>query len=102
MDFGYKRINKGGFDMYITPEVQNEPVTLTISVQTEKKTKTKQYTIQPLTEAQRLAKKEARNKRLHFGGNGRRFRIIIETPEGVTAPWRLIGGIHMVVETDPD
>ena len=102
MDFGYKRINKGGFDMYIVPEVQDEPVTLTISVQTEKKTKTKDYTINPLTEAQLAKHKEHRGKRLHFGGNGRRFRIRIETPEGVTAPWRLIGGIQMVVETDPD
>jgi hypothetical protein len=41
-------------------------------------------------------------KRLHFGGSGRRFRIIIEAEEGVTDPWRLIGGIQIVVETDPD
>ena len=102
MDFGYKRIQKGGFDLYITPEVQTEPVTLTISIQTEKKTKTKQYTVTPLTEEQLEANKEHRNKKLHFGGAGRRFRIIIETPEGVTAPWRLIGGLHLVVETDPD
>lgn len=102
MDFGYKRIQKGGFDLYITPEVQNEPVTLRISIQTEKKTKTKEYTVVPLTEKQREADKEHRNKKLHFGGAGRRFRIIIETDEGVTAPWRLIGGLHLVVETDPD
>jgi hypothetical protein len=101
MDFGYKRIQKGGFDLYFTPEVQADAVTLTISIQTEKKTKTKNYTIQPLTEAQREANKEHRNKRLHFGGSGRRFRIIIESPEGA-APWRLIGGLHLVVETDPD
>lgn len=102
MDFGYKRIQKGGFDLYIVPEVQNDPVTLTISVQTEKKTKTKNYIIQPLTAAQRTAHKEHKGKRLHFGGSGRRFRVVIETAEGVTAPWRLIGGIQMVVETDPD
>ena len=102
MDFGYKRIQKGGFDMYITPEVQDEPVTLKISIQTEKKTKSKEYTVQPLTEAQREANKEHRNKKLHFGGAGRRFRIIIETDENVTAPWRLIGGLQLVVETDPD
>ena len=102
MDFGYKRIQKGGFDLYLVPEVQNAPVTLKISIQTEKKTKTKEYTVQPLTEAQREANKEYRNKKLHFGGAGRRFRVIIETDEGVTAPWRLIGGLHLVVETDPD
>ena len=101
MDFGYKRIQKGGFDFYFTPEVQTEPVTLKISIQTEKKTKTKEYTIQPLTEAQIAADKEFRNKKLHFGGAGRRFRIIIETDEN-THPWRLIGGLHLIVETDPD
>lgn len=102
MDFGYKRINKGGFDLYFVPEVQDTAVQIKISVQTEKKMKSKTYTIQPLTEAQRTNHKEHRGKRLHFGGTGRRFRIIIETEEGVTAPWRLIGGIQMVVETDPD
>lgn len=102
MDFGYKRIVKGGFDLYFTPEVQEEAVTLTISIQTEKKTKTKHYTVNPLTEREREAEKEHRYKRLHFGGTGRKFRVIIETEEGITAPWRLVGGLHLVVETDPD
>lgn len=102
IDLGYKTIQKGGFDLYITPEVQNEAVTLKISIQTEKKTKTKEYTVQPLTEAQKAVDKQHRNKKLHFGGSGRRFRIMIETAEGVTAPWRLVGGLHLVVETDPD
>ena len=95
MDFGYKRIVKGGFDLYFTPEVQEEAVTLIFRIETEKKTKTKQYTVEP-------SEKEHRNKRLHFSGAGRRFRLIIETEDGVTAPWRLIGGIQLVVETDAD
>ena len=102
MDFGYKRIQKGGFDFYFAPEVQDEAVELTISIQTEKKTKTKNYTVQPLTAEQREAGKEAKYKRLHFGGTGRKFRIVIESAEGVTAPWRIVGGLHLVVETDPD
>lgn len=102
IDFGYKRIQKGGFDFYFYPEVQAEPVTLKISIQTEKKKKTKLYTVQPLTEEQKEAEKEHRMKRLHFGGTGRKFRIVIETNEGITAPWRLVGGIQLVVETDPD
>ena len=102
MDFGYKTIQKGGFDLYFSPEVQEEEVTLSVSIQTEKKTKTKQYTVKPLTEAERNANKEYRYKKLHFGGTGRKFRLIIETPEGVTAPWRIVGGLHLVVETDPD
>jgi len=102
IDFGYKQIQKGGFDLYFVPEVQDTAVTLKISIQTEKKVKTKQYTVQPLTEEQKAANREHRQKRLHFGGAGRKFRVIIETDEGVTAPWRLIGGIQMIVETDPD
>jgi len=102
MDFGYKRIQKGGFDLYFTPEVQDTPVTFTISIQTEKKRKTKTYVCQPLTEKQKAVPKEHRMKKLHFGGSGRKFRIMIETASGVTAPWRLVGGIQLVVETDPD
>lgn len=102
MDFGYKRIVKGGFDFYFLPEVQDEAVTFTISIQTEKKHKTKTYTVQPLTAEQQEAGKEHKMKRLHFGGSGRKFRFIIETAEGVTAPWRILGGIQLVVETDPD
>lgn len=102
MDFGYKRIVKGGFDLYFLPEVQNDPVTITISVQTEKKAKTKNYIVQPLTQSERELGKSHKMKRLHFGGSGRKFRVIIETAAGVTAPWRIIGGIQMVVETDPD
>lgn len=102
MDFGRKSMQKGGFDLYIVPEVRDEAVTLKISIQTEKKKKTKNYTVQPLTEAQREAEREHRGKRLHFGGTGRKFRVIIETEDGVTAPWRLIGGVQIIVETDPD
>ena len=102
MDFGRKDIQKGGFDLYFIPEVQEEAVTLSISIQTEKKLKTKTYTINPLTEAQRLVQREHRGKRLHFGGSGRKFRVIIRAAEGVTAPWRLIGGLHIIAETDPD
>ena len=102
VDFGYKKVQKGGFEIYITPEVKTTAVTLTFSIQTEKKTKTKSYTVQPLTSAQIAAGKSHKQKKLHFGGSGRRFRLIIETAASVTAPWRLIGGIQMVVETDAD
>lgn len=132
MDFGYKRIVKGGFELYFLAEVKKEPVTLKFSIQTEKKTKSKSFTVNPVNwintgKVQQWGKiKEAlwgdsqqntwgdyagkvdetprsyKPKRLHFGGSGRRFRIIIEAEEGVTDPWRLIGGIQIVVETDPD
>jgi hypothetical protein len=96
MDFGYKRIQKGGFEVYFTPEVKGAPMTFQFSIQTEKKTKSKFVTVQTTTF-------KAKQRRIRFGGAGRRFRLIIETmnaPQNVT--WRLLGGIQMVVETDPD
>lgn len=102
MDFGYKKIKKGGFELYFTPEVQDRPVVLTFKIQTEKKVKAKSYIVKPLTPNEQANGKQYKQKRIHFGGNGRRFRLIIETATGNTAPWRLIGGIQMIVETDPD
>lgn len=96
MDFERKSIKKGGFEIYFTPEVRKFPVTFRFSVQTEKKTKSKNVTVQPT-----IAK--VKQKRVRFGGTGRRFRVIIETL-GISpgSQWRLTGGIQMVVETDPD
>ena len=102
MTLGRESVKKGGFDLYFQPEVQSSPVTLTFSIQTEKKIKTKSYTVQPLTAIEQANGKNHKAKKLHFGGAGRRFRLIIETASGVTAPWRLIGGIQIVAETDPD
>jgi len=102
---GRKDIQKGGFDLYFYPELAEdatEGVTFTFSIQTEKKTKTKSYTVQPLTAKQKEAGKKYKQKRLHFGGAGRRFRLTIETAAGVTTPWRLIGGIHIIAEIDKD
>lgn len=100
MTFFRNDIKKGGFDLYFQPEVQTEPVTLTFSIQTEKKVKSKKYTVKPLTTIEKANHKNYRQKKLHFGGSGRRFRLIIEASG--TAPWRLIGGILLIVETDPD
>ena len=38
---------------------------------------------------------------LHFGGTGRRFRLMIDAPAG-TPVWRIVGGVHIVAEIDPD
>ena len=100
-DLGTKRIVKGGFEVYLLCEVQDDPVTLSISLQTEKKTKTKTYTVQPIT----AEDKNHKQKRIHFGGSGRRFRLIIETNKTAPyseAPWRLVSGLLIVSETDPD
>lgn len=94
-DLGRKDIVKGGFEVYLLPEA-DAPVTLTISVQTEKKVKSKRYTVQPPAKG-----RQPKQKRIHFGGTGRRFRLIIEAPESKT-PWRLSSGILILSETDPD
>ena len=104
-DLGAKSIVKGGFEVYLLAEVKSTAVTLNISMQTEKKTKTKTYTVSPLTSAEITAGKSHKQKRIHFGGSGRRFRIIVETNKAApysSAPWRIISGLLIVSETDPD
>ena len=96
MDFSRKSIAKGGYEIYFSPEVKGGPVTFRFSIETEKKTKSKQVTVQTTTF-------QAKQKRIRFGGTGRKFRLVIETISAPTgAVWRLTGGIQMVVETDPD
>lgn len=96
MDFGSKRINKGGFEVYFMPEVRGGPVSFRFTIETEKKKKSKTVTVPSTTF-------RGKQKRVRFGGAGRRFRLILETltlPEG--ALWRITGGIQMIVETDRD
>ena len=96
MDFSRKTIAKGGYEIYFSPEVKGYPVTFRFTIQSEKKKKSKNVTIQPTIV-------KATQKRVRFGGTSRRFKLIIEVlsvPQGAT--WRLTGGIQMVVETDPD
>jgi hypothetical protein len=96
MDFNYKTIAKGGYEIYFNPEVKGLAVTFRFTIQTEKKSKTKDVTIPPTTF-------QAKQKKIRFGGTGRKFKLIIEVlPHPKKAVWRLTGGIHMVVETDPD
>ena len=66
---------------------------LDISVETESRMKTKTYHY-PDTDG------NARQKRIPFVGMGRRFRLHINSYG--TDVWRLIGGIQMTAETDPD
>jgi len=96
-ELGYRQMTKGPWDCYLLVEVKEKPVTLRISVQTEKKTMTKKYIVWPVTD-QHLGHKQ---KRIHFPGYGRRFRLIIESEEGSPC-WRLIGGVMLVAEVDRD
>ena len=99
-DFNRKDIVKSGHEVYLLVEVKSASVTLNISIQTEKKIKTKKYTIKPLTASELAKNINYKQKRLHFGGSGRRFRLIIEA---VGQPvWRLQPGMFIKSETDPD
>jgi len=93
-DFGYKNVSKGSFTLYLTVEC-HEPVEIRLGIETEKKTKMKTLTFNPPAEGQK-----AKQRRVVFGGNGRRFRVLIES-NGV-APWRMIGGMQIEAETDTD
>ena len=91
-DLGYKNYTKSNFDVYFTVECFGT-AQITFSLETEKKVKTKTYSGVG-TDA------EAKQKRMHFGGSGRRFRLKIESTGG--ALWRVVGGILIVSEIDPD
>lgn len=93
-DFGRHDTTLGGWMVYLTVEC-DAPVELKVSIQTEKKLKTKTLAFEPPAEG-----KFAKHKRVSFGGNGRRFRLIIESDS--TVPWRLIGGMQIEAETDAD
>lgn len=93
-DLNYKNMLKGGFTVYLTVETETE-ATLNISIQTEKKQKTKTVTF-----TAPAAGREAKQRRLSFGGNGRRFRFIIESD--TLEPWKLLGGLQIEAETDSD
>lgn len=88
-DMGAKNVNKGGYDLYFLCEAQDD-VTLKFTIQTEKKNKVKTWAVRAGNQ---------RQKRLHFGGNGRRFKLKIEANNGV---WRIVSGVFLIVETDPD
>lgn len=93
-DLGCKNVLKGGFTVYLTVEAEAE-TTLTVGIQTEKKLKTKTVTFAPPA-----AGRQAKQRRLTFGGNGRRFRFILESASAT--PWRLLGGMQIEAETDRD
>lgn len=92
LDFGYKNALKGGWQIYFTLEALGTG-SITFKIETEKKLKSKIYSFA-------ATQGHARQKRLTFGGSGRRFRLHIESTS--TAPWRLLGGLQITTEFDRD
>lgn len=93
-DFSYKNMTKGSFIVYLTVDCADD-VELNLSIQTEKKIKTKTLLFSPSADG-----REPKQRRVVFGGNGRRFRFVIESNTDV--PWRIIGGMQIEAETDTD
>lgn len=93
-DFGRMDMTKGTYTLYLTLDCKTE-VTLSLTIQTEKKQKKKTVRFSPPAGI-----KGPKQRRVRFGGSGRRWRFIIQY-EG-TAMWRMIGGMQINVETDED
>lgn len=95
LDMGQKQNRYGGWTVYYTLECAY-PVSLTVTIETEKRARSKTHRAEPLHTGERYAKQ----KRLTFGGSGRRWRFIIESDDGM--PWALPGGMEITAEKDPD
>lgn len=88
-DMGAKNVTKSGFMVYLSME-NTANVAITISIETEKRTKTKSYTLAP----------GGKIKRIRLSNQGRRYRLIFETPGSVD--YTLLGGLQINMEVDED
>lgn len=88
IDLGSKNVVKSGFTIYLSIDAPSETI-VRLSVDTEKKTKTKEY--QAVT---------AKVKRLRIANSGRRFRLRFECDSPLL--WKLRAGLQVQVELDED
>jgi hypothetical protein len=88
-DMGAKNIVKSGFVVYFAMD-NDAAVTVNMSIETEKRVKTKTYAMPA----------DGRMKRLRLSNTGRRFRLIFETPG--TVDYTLLGGLQVLMEIDED
>lgn len=87
-DLNAANVVKSGFLVYASPEC-SEPFDLTITVDTEKKSKTKVYHVA-----------NGKYKRIRLSNAGRRFRITFQTT--TTKPWQMKAGVEIHMELDAD
>ena len=92
MDLGQRQLRKGDWAVYLTLESRGTG-NLSVSIENEKIKKTKVYSY-PSESAHAL------QKRIPFAGSGRRYRLYIESTG--TVVWRLVGGVTITAEVDPD
>ena len=88
-DLNAANIVKSGFGVYVSPKTETG-FDLKVSIETEKKIKTKVYQVPT----------NAKYKRLRLSNIGRKFRIILES--STTTMWELTGGAEIHMETDED
>lgn len=93
-DFGRLNVTKGSFTLYMAVECSRK-VELRVGIQTEKKLKSKTVVFSPPADGS-----GPKQRRLSFGGSGRRFRLIVESSGA--EPWKLAGGVQIEAETDVD
>lgn len=91
LELSRKDARKGGWTVYLWPQAR-EATKLYITIRTEKRARTKICEVE--------AGDTGRQKRLTFGGSGRRFRVEIESRDGQA--WALSGGMQVLAELDPD
>lgn len=99
-DLGYPHKHKGPFQFYFTPEVRDKPADFTITIDTNKKSRSKTVRIYPITGYEERMNYEAKTIRIPFAGNGRRFRVTIKADGG--AAWRICGGVVIRVDQDTE
>ena len=100
-DLNYQDMRKGPFRIYFTPEVQDKPVDLTITLDTDRKRTQKTVRIQPLLDIEQYYHRDFKRVCVHIPGGGRRFRLMITS--GPNSPvWRLTGGIKTVADITGD
>lgn len=95
------RMIKGPFRIYFRPEVKDEPVDLTITLATERGTKSKTIRVNPLLQYEENMAKEARTRCVPFAMMGRQFCIAIST-ERCSPVWRIAGGIEIEYDQETD
>ena len=98
-DMNYKNMSKSSFTLYLTGE-SKAGATLEITLQTEKRSKTKLFNIPAGNVQASEAALQSQQKRLTFSANGRRFRLKIRSSRQPV--WRIVGGLQMSMETDID
>ena len=99
-NLGYPHKNKGPFQFYFIPEVRDKPVDFTITIDTDKKSRSKTVRIHPLLGYEQRMQQEAKTVRIPFAGNGRRFRVSIQASGG--AAWRICGGAVIRVDQETE